>query len=47
MESVSVVKYGEGMVEQLIKVFKVIEKISIIYSYFINISYSISNFQYY
>ena len=30
MESVSVVKYGEGMVEQLIKVFKVIEKISII-----------------
>ncbi|MFA5604017.1 MAG: permease-like cell division protein FtsX [Bacilli bacterium] len=30
MENVAVVKYGEGMVEQLVKVFEVVEKISFI-----------------
>ncbi|MDD2518532.1 MAG: permease-like cell division protein FtsX [Bacilli bacterium] len=30
MENVAVVKYGEGMVEQLVKVFEVVEKISLI-----------------
>lgn len=30
MDYVSVVKYGEGMVEQLVKIFEVVEKISII-----------------
>lgn len=30
MENVAVVKYGEGMVEQLVKVFEVVEKVSLI-----------------